>query len=536
MKSGESLMSDKMTPIPFERLLPSLLKEYREKQSLMGVPVTRNTSEAYANAIGPASGPHTQLAGNIIAAYAAGATYFELKTVQIMTGDALGIAKPCIYAATEVFNTEWSTELSVEEAESEYIKAYLLLKILIAELKLGNPDHFQFIMSVGYDLKGIQSPEIDAFINHMMDASDAAEWQRAHVFLSENQSLLQHVTPAYIAALSPVVSDTIALSTMHGCHKDEIEQIAQYLLTEKRHHVYVKMNPTLLGRDAIRSSLDALGYTHLAFDETIFEKDISFESACAMCGRLMAMSREANRMFGVKLTNTFPVSVLRDELAGETMYLSGPALYPIAVQLARMLSERFQGKLPISFSGGAEPENIKLLLETGMTPVTVSSYLLKPSGYKNLAKLAREADKAVIPKHIDNDKLAALAAAAQGDAHYRYRQRPEIPRSEVYSPLCAACNNCVDICPNRANRAVQMEGKKVVVHLDHLCNDCGACAYYCIKGHLPYLEKVTLFTSEWEFECSVRPSIYWHGTCHARNVEAEVERQLQNFDWEAFLT
>lgn len=36
--------------------------------------------------MGPAAGPHTQLAQNIIASYYAGARFFELKTVQKMDG------------------------------------------------------------------------------------------------------------------------------------------------------------------------------------------------------------------------------------------------------------------------------------------------------------------------------------------------------------------------------------------------------------------------------------------------------------------
>ncbi len=47
-----------------------------------------------------------------------GSRFFELKTVQIL--DELDIEKPCIEAEYEGYNTEWSTELSVEEAYQEY--------------------------------------------------------------------------------------------------------------------------------------------------------------------------------------------------------------------------------------------------------------------------------------------------------------------------------------------------------------------------------------------------------------------------------
>ena len=64
---------------------------------------------------GPAAGPNSQLAQNIIAAYFAGARFFEVKTVQKMDGAELAacVPRPCILAADEGYNQEWSTELTV---------------------------------------------------------------------------------------------------------------------------------------------------------------------------------------------------------------------------------------------------------------------------------------------------------------------------------------------------------------------------------------------------------------------------------------
>ena len=59
-------------------------------------------------------------------AYFAGARFFELKTVQIMDGEAFAacIARPCILADDEGYNCEWSTELTVAQAADEYVKAW----------------------------------------------------------------------------------------------------------------------------------------------------------------------------------------------------------------------------------------------------------------------------------------------------------------------------------------------------------------------------------------------------------------------------
>ena len=61
---------------------------------------------------GPAAGPNSQLAQNIIAAYVAGARFFEVKTVQKMDGADLAacVPRPCILANDEGYNQEWSTE------------------------------------------------------------------------------------------------------------------------------------------------------------------------------------------------------------------------------------------------------------------------------------------------------------------------------------------------------------------------------------------------------------------------------------------
>ena len=63
---------------------------------------------------------------------------------------------------------------------------------------------------------------------------------------------------------SNVVSDTITLSTMHGCPPDEIEAIVLYLLNERKIHTSVKCNPTLLGADRVRGIInDDLGFSDI---------------------------------------------------------------------------------------------------------------------------------------------------------------------------------------------------------------------------------------------------------------------------------
>nr|MCR5763335.1 putative selenate reductase subunit YgfK [Treponema sp.] len=143
-----------MIPLSFEYLLKSLLKEYRSSKTLAFVPVYQNEKNV---PLGIAAGPHTQMAQNIVACFAAGSAVIELKTVQIIDGENLKLEKPCIYTGFEVFNTEWSTELTVQQACKEYIKAYILIRLLGMEFSLVNALNVTFLPSIGYDLKGIKS-------------------------------------------------------------------------------------------------------------------------------------------------------------------------------------------------------------------------------------------------------------------------------------------------------------------------------------------------------------------------------------------
>ena len=364
-------MSDKMRGIPFKTLLENALWEYRKQKSLFHVPVHEASSNCMQLAgrplsvpIGPAAGPHTQLAQNLLAGFAAGARVFELKTVQIMEGEELGIVKPCIYVDGEAYNTEWSTELTVAEAAEEYIKGYVAIWLLAREF--GWDCNFQFHVSVGYDLAGIQSPKIDTFLNTMKDASGSAFWAQCLHEAECALPLFEHVDAAYIRRIDPHISNVVTLSTMHGCPSDEIERIASYLIEEKGFHTYIKCNPTLIGYRSVRSLLDQLGYGYMVFDTTHFEHDMKLEDAVDMIHRLMRLAEKKGLSFGVKLTNTFPVEIRHGELSGDAIYMSGKRLFPLAIHVAKALSEATSGRLPISFSGGIYRTILHRCLRAGL--------------------------------------------------------------------------------------------------------------------------------------------------------------------------
>ncbi len=389
-------MSEKMVPLSIRELLGMMTGEYRASGTVFGVHArfrpeggkTLNIfGEKLETPIGPAAGPHTQLAQNIISAYFAGARFFELKTVQIMDGEDLAkcISRPCIKADDEGYNCEWSTELTVPQAYEEYVKAWCVCKVISRAYDLGDPDGFVFNMSVGYDLAGIRSQKIDDFIEGLKNASD-------HPIFDECKNSLKEYFPEYkglIDSISPRVCRSVTLSTLHGCPPDEIERIATYLLTEKRLNTFVKCNPTILGYADARALLDKAGFDYVAFDEHHFNEDLQYGDAVAMFRRLQSLAAEQGLEFGLKLSNTFPVDVKQKELPSEEMYMSGRSLFHLTIEMARRFSEEFSGKLRISYSGGADQNNAGALFAAGIWPITMATTILKPGGYNRIREIAQ---------------------------------------------------------------------------------------------------------------------------------------------------
>ena len=454
-------MSDIMTCMPFGQLMDWVLQEKKGQDTVFGVhrPYTadpKNDMTIFTRnletPVGPAAGPHTQLAQNIIASYYAGARFFELKTVQKMDGAELSacVNKPCILADDEGYNCEWSTELTVPDAMGEYIKAWFILHVIAKEFGLGAQDGFQFNISVGYDLAGIKGEKVNTFIDGMMEAKDTVIFQECRKWLLDNADKFQNFTREDIEAIPSNVCNSATISTLHGCPPQEIESIANYLLTEKHLNTFVKCNPTLLGYDFARKTMDEMGYDYMVFGDFHFRDDLQYEDAVPMLTRLMKLSEELGLEFGVKITNTFPVDVTRNELPSEEMYMSGKALFPLSISLAAKLSAEFAGKLRISYSGGADYFNIDKIVGCGIWPVTMATTLLKTGGYQRFTQVADKVE-GICPKKwegIDVDALKKLAADAITDGHHVKNIKPvpnrkstkEVPLLDCfYAPCSEGC-------------------------------------------------------------------------------------------------
>jgi putative selenate reductase len=410
--------------------------------------------------VGPAAGPHTQLAGNILAAYFAGARVFELKTVQ--QNDRLDIDKPCIDALDEGHNVEWSTELTLEEARREYLNAWIAVN-LFGYLMSRKPNDFFFNMSVGYTLEGIKSQKVDAFIEGMRRPEATDYWSQA---LGELEAFV--ASPDFSGAFGEAAAEkartlaahmpvrpvhSVTLSTMHGCPPAEIEKIGRYLIEEKGFNAYIKLNPTLLGHDEARAILDRLGWDEIALKRESFEHDLQFGNALALIASLDSAAQEKGRRFGIKLSNTLANANTGTALPGAERYMSGRALFPITVRLAAKLAEALpEPGMSISYCGGVSALNAADLVSAGLGPLTVATDILKPGGYLRLAQIAREA-VGVLPMPLatgaaDAAALRTLADAALERPEYRKGWKAGTVAIAKKLPLfdCFAAP-CVEACP-----------------------------------------------------------------------------------------
>lgn len=409
-----------LVPYPLRFLVARMFAELEERDAIFDLPrrkfFTGHPSLDFSVAphglrasspLGPAAGPHTQMAQNIVLGWLGGCRIFELKTVQVL--DDLQIPRPCIDMRTIGYNAEWSQELTIDESLAEYVKASMLIEILRAAVPpassrrpddapaaegapagCGRYDDTIYDMSVGYDLAGIRSEKVGRFLDGMADAGALID------------RLRRELEPPYRDLdFNRRISRSVTLSTFHGCPPNEIESIALYLMRERGLDCVVKFNPTLLGSATVHELLhERLGYTHIRVPDGAFDRDTTWPQAVGMVERLERAAKDAGVGFGAKFTNTLVVENATGFLpeSQPEVYLSGAPLHVLAMQLVAKFRREFGDRIPLSFSAGIDANNYPAAVALGLAPVTVCTDILRPGGYGRLAgyhaRLAEAMEKA----------------------------------------------------------------------------------------------------------------------------------------------
>ena len=90
----------------------------------------------------------------------------------------------------------------------------------------------------------------------------------------------------------------------------------------------------------------------------------------------------------------------------------------------------------------------------------------------------------------------------------------ERSEKETEKERCLVCNkiceNCVDVCPNRANISIKVPGMAMnqIIHVDYMCNECGNCKSFCPYASAPYKDKFTLFAAEEDMKDSTNDGFF----------------------------
>lgn len=412
-------------PAPFGHLIRRMFLEYQREQKIFDLPARKffmgdkllDTSvqmhgHPAASPLGPAAGPQDQMAQNIVLSWLAGSRILELKTVQI--NDELVIPRPCIDVHNIGYNIEWSQELKLEQSLREYVAGSMLIEMLqvarLPELDTA-PERTAtiFDMSVGYDLAGISTPRVRAWIEGMKNAAPIVEELR--------QQIPDDFAHFRKLDFRTRISDTLTLSTFHGCPAHEIESIVDFLLREMGVHVIIKLNPTLLGKPAVDSLLhDVMGYHEITTEQEFFDKDLQFDQALEICGRLDKTAQSLGRKLGVKFSNTLVVVNNNSFFpAGErVMYLSGQPLHVITLNLVKKWRDALGTRYPISFSAGIDAHNFANAAAMNFTPITTCTDLLRPGGYARLPNYMQKLESRM--KDLKVSHLRDFILKSEGNA------------------------------------------------------------------------------------------------------------------------
>ncbi|MCK4871247.1 MAG: hypothetical protein KAS72_00835 [Phycisphaerales bacterium] len=591
---------------PFLDLIDRMRLEHRTQRSIFDLPrrkwyapacdaddpdlsVTSHGKRA-GTPVGPAAGPHTQMAQNLILGYLAGARIFELKTVQI--NDQLTIPRPCIDAANVCYNVEWSQELRIADSLSQYVQAAMLIHMLRAapqvfdspfgDLDMADPiGDVVFDMSVGYDLAGIQLDVMRRFMAGMADARDTID--RLRTLIPDRLAALRDLDyPAHI-------STSVTLSTFHGCPPDEIERICEFLLTDMNVDVVVKMNPPMLGQDELEHLLhDVLGYEQITVNPEAYATGLRFDEAVELCSRVTTLASSRGRSFGVKFCNTLEVLNHCDVFGADcrVMYLSGPPLHVIALALADRFRRAIGHELPMSFSAGVDRRNFCDTVACGFLPVTVCTDLLKPGGYGRLpaylhalrdamtALGASTLDQYILDAHGQREaangdpttaaalNLSIITKETRNDERYHARRNNKAPQ-RVDSHLtifdCITCEKCIPACPNDANfiyetprvdltyrdvevrpdgsiaqvgdeKHFHIEQRKQIANFADFCNECGNCDTFCPEHGGPFMQKPNFFGSRASLDASPRDGFLLDTADGSPTLIARIDGNTYQFD------
>jgi len=269
-----------------------------------------------------------------------------------------------------------------------------------------------------------------------------------------------------------------------------------------------------------------LGYREIQFHPPAFEKDLQWDEAVDLIPRLEKLAQSRGKGFSVKFSNTLVVKNHKQVFQDELMYLSGPPLHVIAMQLAERFRDHVKDSIPMSFSGGMDAHNFAGVVAKGFVPATTCTDLLRPGGYGRLIRYLENLGSEMRALGVTNIPDFVRRYRGTGSyERYTWERNKGTPRkigSKLWLYDCINCDKCVPVCPNDANFVYETQAQTIeydnfellpgrircvpggvlrVVKQHQLanyadaCNDCGNCDVFCPEDGGPNVEKPRFFGS-----------------------------------------
>ena len=100
------------------------------------------------------------------------------------------------------------------------------------------------------------------------------------------------------------------------------------------------------------------------------------------------------------------------------------------------IRDRFDGRLRLSYSGGADFFNIDKLFQCGIWPITMATTELKPGGYQRFKQIGEKLEMLKFEPFtvVDVEKVEALALAVRSDKYHVKAVKP-LPRRKLYQKV-----------------------------------------------------------------------------------------------------
>ena len=333
----------------------------------------------------------------------------------------------------------------------------------------------------------------------------------------------------------PIISDTLTLSTFHGCPPDEIESITKHLIDEHDLDVIVKLNPTLLGYETVAGIVnDELGLRRRAGEGVGVRRRPP----------VRPRRRADRRTQRVRQGAWSPVRHQAHQHAGGRQHSVGSCpttrctsrvrrctcwrltlLDRLADRAARHVHDprprrRRDGVVLRRCDQGQPGRHARRRASTPPRSAPTCSSRAATAGWRrccggwprtsptpgatDLAGYrARRQAAAEATGHRLGERRVRGRPALRGDGGepYRLAANEKLPRSvdhELEMFGCVACNFCITVCPNDAFFSIKslegMPDRQQYLVLAELCNECGNCMVFCPEDGDPALIKPRLYT------------------------------------------